>query len=102
MMFDHALIQAAQRRHLAATLRGLPTPDRPAYVLDLALGTGGYVIDPATQPGSATEKQGRSFTEINLLGLYHSGDDIEEAIVNWIKAAERSAPMPPQQVTPHV
>lgn len=89
MPFHHALIQAAQRRHLAAELRSIADAEaRHRRLSEVAIDTGGSIIDPT--------KQGRAgpvYAEISLLGLYHIGETMEEAMAEWIKAAQRCAPI---------
>lgn len=89
MTFHHALAQAAQRRHLADELRSIVDGNaRFDRLTEVAIDTGGSIIDPT--------KQGRAgpvYAEISLLGLYHIGETMEEAIAEWIKAAQRCAPI---------
>jgi hypothetical protein len=89
MTFHHALVQAAQRRHLADELRNIADAEtRLNRLSEVAIDTGGSIIDPA--------KQGRAgpvYAEITLLGLYHIGETMEEAIAEWIKVAQRCAPI---------
>lgn len=92
-MFDPHLSQAAQRRGLATELRALNVKARIAKVRDTCVDTGGSIIEP-----NPKDTWGPVYAEINILGLYHSGDDMEAAIENWIASALRAAPSTqPQQ-----
>lgn len=91
-MFDLATTLAAQRRHLAAELRALPIPDRAARLRDACVETGGHLVEPDQLHGPVE-------VEISMLGVFHSGDSIEMAIANWIKAAERCTPQPTPKST---
>lgn len=89
-MFDPAIIIAAQRRHLAAELSALPINERAPRLRGACIQTGGSILEPQAGHGPVE-------VELNLLGLFHSGDTVEMALNNWIKAAERCAPLTTQK-----
>ncbi|MGB1390966.1 MAG: hypothetical protein ACPG61_18985 [Paracoccaceae bacterium] len=82
---DHAAVLAAQRRQLADQLRAMDNAARRARVEQVCMDTGGTVT-----PAQTNSNWGPVFCEITMLGLYHSGDSLDETILNWIKAATRS------------
>lgn len=86
-MFDPVTTIAAQRRHLAAELRALPIHTRNIALRDACIDHGGCLIEPQGKHGPVE-------VELTLLDLFHSGDTVEMALDNWIKAAERCAPQP--------
>ncbi|MFX4298538.1 hypothetical protein [Pseudosulfitobacter pseudonitzschiae] len=92
--FDIASTIAAQRRHLADALRPLEAEARLEKVTQTCIETGGCLILPDTS-GS----WGPLHAELHMMGLYHSGNSADEAIANWIKAAQRCTPVPPARVT---
>ncbi len=91
--FDNASTIAAQRRHLADDLRPLDAAARMDKVTQTCIETGGCLILPDTSGG-----WGPLYAELHMMGLYHSGNSADEAIANWIKAAQRCAPIPPARV----
>lgn len=85
---------AAQRRRAAADLSNIAdTEARRRAAIDLCVDTGGSFVTAA--------EDGGAFAEIDLLGVYHIGEDDEECVANWIKAASRCAaqPITPQAET---
>tara|TARA_R110002126_G_scaffold142630_4_gene288579 strand:- start:1521 stop:1811 length:291 start_codon:yes stop_codon:yes gene_type:complete len=91
--FDIASTIASQRRHLADELRPLDTSARIEMVTRTCIETGGCMILPDTSGG-----WGPLYAELHMMGLYHSGNSADEAITNWIKAAQRCTPIPPARV----
>lgn len=77
---DH--IRAA-RAELAGELEAMAVSDRRLAVWDACIETGGSFVPANICKGAA------HFAELNLLGVYHSGNDAAEAIANWIKAVHR-------------
>lgn len=75
---------AAARRDLVELLSRQSEADRLETMFSACIETGGNYIPQATAPNNA------AFAEIDCLGVYHSGDDMPEAIAGWIKAVQRS------------
>lgn len=80
-----ATAQTALRQSLAQELQALPKATRRARVTALVIETGGTLI-----PQQPRSNRGPVYTELSLMGLYHSGETLDETIANWIKAATRS------------
>lgn len=74
----------AARAELAEALQSLPNDQRIMVMTDACIETGGSLVPPAQGKGGA------HYAEISCLGIYHSGNDVEEAIANWIKAVHRT------------
>ena len=74
--------QAAALAHQIMALTG---PDRTAAAEAAVIHHGGTLV-PAMPGGS----WGPHYAEISLLGISHTGDSVETAVANWIKAALRS------------
>lgn len=91
--FDIASTIAAQRRHLADELRPLDAETRLEKVTLTCIETGGNLILPNT-----SRNWGPLYAELHMMGLYHNGNSADEAIANWIKAAQRCTPIPPVRV----
>jgi hypothetical protein len=72
---------AALARHIMA----MTGPDRTAAAQAAVIAHGGTLV-PAMPGGN----WGPHYAEISLLGISHTGDTVEGAVANWIKAALRS------------
>ncbi|WP_439137512.1 hypothetical protein [Roseicyclus sp.] len=72
------------RSDLIQRLDRLDEAGRLDLMFEACVETGGSFIPHSPAPGDAT------FAEIDCLGIYHSGDDMPEAIAGWIKAVRRT------------
>lgn len=72
------------RRELVAELRRQSPAERVETMFRTCIETGGNFI-----PHSGA-RDNETFAEIDCLGIYHSGEDMPDAIAGWIKAVERS------------
>lgn len=79
---------ARQRRALVARLRGMDTPERLAEVEQACIETGGTLI-----PENMGGNRNPHYAELSLMGIYHQGNDVAEAIANWMKAVMRQEVM---------
>jgi hypothetical protein len=75
----------AEAAALAARIKPLPTAARIAAIDAAVIAEGGTLV-PAMPIGN----WGPHYAEISLLGISHTGDTVEAAVANWIKAALRS------------
>lgn len=89
-MLDPRLCLAARARRLATSLQAETPPTRPSTMRDLCIENGGDFTPP-----DGHGNWGPSRCEIKLLGVFGSGDTEDAAIVNWIDAAKRAAPLTP-------
>lgn len=91
--FDPQLIAsrlACARRDMVNRLEAMDEAARLATMFDACIETGGSFVPHCPAIDNT------SFAEIQCLGIYHSGDDMPEAISGWIKAVKRSiAPRDP-------
>lgn len=71
------------RAELANTLERLRDDDRAAAMAEACMETGGSLVP------QGSGKWGPHYAEVKCLGVYHAGNDIAEAIANWIKAVRR-------------
>ena len=71
------------RTELAEALTAMDSEHRLATMTDACIETGGTLVP------QSVGKWGPHFAEIRCLGVYHAGNDIAEAIANWIKAVYR-------------
>ena len=74
-----------QAAALARQIMALTGPDRTAAAEAAVIDHGGTLV-PA-MPGGGW---GPHYAEISLLGISHTGDSVETAVANWIKAALRA------------
>lgn len=91
-MLDPDLCRAARARRLALNLQSELPPTRPETMRAMCLANGGDFTPP-----DCHGNWGPLNCEIKLLGVFGSGDTEDAAIVNWISAAKRAAPWPPQK-----
>jgi hypothetical protein len=75
----------AQAAALARQVKPLPVLAR-ITAMSAAVITHGGTLVPAMPIGN----WGPHYAEISLLGISHTGDTVEAAVANWIKAAQRS------------
>lgn len=80
--FSEQLKQA--RADLAAALIPMDADQRVELMIDACIETGGSLVPAGVCAGGA------HYAEINCLGIYHSGNDVPEAIASWIKAVHRT------------
>lgn len=91
-MLNPNLCRAARARRLALTLEAEMPDTRPQTIRALCLANGGDFTPP-----NCHGNWGPLNCEIRLLGVFGSGDTEDAAIVNWISAAKRALPMPPEK-----
>lgn len=91
-MLDPTLCRAARARRLALNLEEEIPVNRPQTMRAICLANGGDFTPP-----DCHGNWGPLNCEIKLLGVFGCGDTEEAAIVNWISAAKRAAPMPPSK-----
>jgi hypothetical protein len=77
------------RASVILTIRHTPPRDWPPMIRRVVIEQGGSLILPDTADSWASH-----MAELSLLGITGRGDNLESALCDWIKAAERTLPVP--------
>lgn len=88
-LFSHDLCLRARARNLADQLRLRAGTDRADLLMLMLRENAGCLMEPNPADDSAPHR-----FELHLLGIFATGDTLNQAIAEWIAAARRCAPEP--------
>ena len=75
---------AEQRLEIAVALETVDLTSRRTMIEAAVVMYGGTMV-----PENTHGRRARSFAELDLLGIWQTGEDFEECIAEWIKSALR-------------